>query len=121
MPCIEALRARGLKVGAVGNTTREAEDQLRPHVDLVGSSARWGVEKPSPEFFARVVEATGAAPQEVAYVGDRLDNDVLPALEAGLVAVRIRRGPWGYLQAGPDAAGLNIRSLDELPEAFDRA
>ena len=90
-------------------------------VDVIGTSEGWGVEKPSPEFFARVVEATGAAPHEVAYVGDRLDNDVLPALDAGLVAVRIRRGPWGHLQVGADGGALRIRSLDELPEAFDRA
>jgi hypothetical protein len=36
---------------------------------------------------------------EVAYVGDRVDNDVLPAAAAGLAAIAIRRG--GILQATP--------------------
>jgi FMN phosphatase YigB (HAD superfamily) len=121
LPCLERLHEGGYFVGIAGNQSTQLEEWARGQelpVDVVASSASWGVEKPSPEFFARVVEATGVAPDEVAYVGDRLDNDVLPARAAGLVAVQIRRGPWAYLQgAGP----LCIDSLDELPEAFDRA
>ena len=57
------------------------------------------------------------------YVGDRVDNDILPAVEAGMIAVFIRRGPWGFLHAQwPEAqrAHLRIDSLTELPEALDR-
>lgn len=118
LPCIERLRARGLLVGAVGNTPASAERLLRGHVDLVGSSARWGVEKPERAFFERMLEeAACAEPSELAYVGDRVDNDVAPALEAGIAAVHIRRGPWGHLHDPPPEA-IGIRSLDELPEAL---
>jgi HAD superfamily hydrolase (TIGR01509 family) len=117
LPCLERLRKRGLIVGAVGNTPTEAEDLLRPHVDLVGSSVRWGIEKPAPEFFARIADEAGVAPREIAYVGDRVDNDVRPALAAGMVAVHIRRGPWGLLHDPPPEA-LRIGSLDELPEVL---
>ena len=47
-------------------------------------------------------------------MGDRVDNDVVPALAAGMVAVHIRRGPWGYLHE-PPAEAIRIHSLDELP------
>lgn len=117
LPCLEGLRRRGLLVGAAGNTGPATEDMLREHVDVVGSSARWGVEKPSPEFFARIVDETGLAAGEIAYVGDRVDNDVEPALAAGMTAVHLRRGPWGYLHEPPPAA-VRIRRLDELPEAL---
>ena len=117
LPCIAAIRARGLRVGAVGNTPKEAEDMLRNEVDLIGSSARWGVEKPAPEFFARIVDESRVDATEIAYVGDRVDNDVEPALAAGMLAVHVRRGPWGFLHDPPPAA-LRIRSLDELPEAL---
>ena len=50
-------------------------------------------------------------------MGDRVDNDILPALAAGLVAVHIRRGPWGLLHETPPGA-IEIRSLDELPAAL---
>jgi FMN phosphatase YigB (HAD superfamily) len=87
---------------------------LSPHVDLVGSSARWGVEKPSPEFYARLVDECGVEPARIAYVGDRVDNDVLPALAAGLVAVHVRRGPWGLLHETPPGA-LEVHDLAGLP------
>jgi hypothetical protein len=35
-----------------------------------------------------------------------------------MIAIHIRRGPWGYLQRGAERAHGQIQSLDELPEAF---
>ena len=61
---------------------------------------------------------SGLPAGEIAYVGDRVDNDVEPALAAGMVAVHIRRGPWGYLHEPPPEA-LRITSLDELPAVLD--
>jgi HAD superfamily hydrolase (TIGR01509 family) len=115
--CLAELRAAGFLLGAVGNTGAEVEAMLADLVDVVGSSARWGVEKPAPEFFARVVAEAGCTPNETAYVGDRVDNDVVPALAAGLVAVHVRRGPWGYLHEPPSEA-IRISSLAELPTAL---
>jgi FMN phosphatase YigB (HAD superfamily) len=119
-PCLRELQARGLTVGVVGNASEEGEALFeRLGVDVVGSSGRWGVAKPAPAFFAGIVEEAGASPGEIAYVGDRVDNDVVPAAAAGLVAVHIRRGPWGYGQADwPEASRAHARidSLSELPE-----
>ena len=117
LPCLRRLKERGLLVGAVGNMGIEHEELVRPHVDFAASSERWGVEKPSPAFFERVLSETGRPPDEVAYVGDHVVNDVEPALAAGMVSVHIRRGPWGYLLEPPPRA-ITIRSLDELPEAL---
>jgi FMN phosphatase YigB (HAD superfamily) len=85
--------------------------------DVISSSSRLGVRKPEPAFFAKVVEVMRFAATEVAYVGDRVVNDVLPALAAGLVAGHVRRGPWGRLQRTPGGA-LGNDSLAELPEAL---
>jgi HAD superfamily hydrolase (TIGR01509 family) len=117
LPCLGDLRRRGLTVGAVGNTPAETEELLREHVDVVGSSARWGVEKPDPAFFERIAREVAAPPAEIAYVGDRVDNDIGSALAAGMLAVHVRRGPWGHLHEPPPGA-LRIRSLDELPGAL---
>jgi FMN phosphatase YigB (HAD superfamily) len=113
LPCLAALRARGLRLGAAGNMYAHHEDFLRPHVDFVGSSERWGVEKPDPGFFAHVVEAAGAPADEILYVGDRVDKDVLPARAAGLHAVRIRRGAHADVESPPGT--ITIGTLDELP------
>ncbi|MHB1244045.1 MAG: HAD family hydrolase [Gaiellaceae bacterium] len=117
LPCLRALRQRGLLVGAAGNVPAGYEKPLREHVDLLGSSGLWGVEKPAPEFFERIVGESGVAAGEIAYVGDRVDNDVRPAIDAGLVAVHVRRGPWGHLFDAPPRAIL-VHSLAELPEAL---
>jgi FMN phosphatase YigB (HAD superfamily) len=92
-------------------------DELHGRADVVGSSGRWGVEKPSPAFFERVVAEVGLAAPEIAYVGDRLDNDVLPAMALGMVGVFVVRGPWGLLQqVWPEAAeaDLTVDTLDGL-------
>jgi FMN phosphatase YigB (HAD superfamily) len=119
LSCLGALRARGLRLGAAGNMYAHHEDFLRPHMDFVGSSERWGVEKPDAAFFAYIVEEAGVPPEEIVYVGDRVDNDVLPALAAGLHAVRIRRGAHAEVDS-PDGV-ITIGSLEELPEAISRA
>jgi FMN phosphatase YigB (HAD superfamily) len=124
--CLEELRARGYWIALAGNQPSSAEADLRSlglAVDLVAASESMGVEKPSPEFFARLVALAGCAAHEIAYVGDRLDNDVLPAIEAGMRGVFLRRGPWGVVHARrPDAARAHARleSLAELPELLDR-
>jgi FMN phosphatase YigB (HAD superfamily) len=116
-PCLAALRERGYLLGAVGNTGVQVEGLLRGLVDVVGSSEAWGVEKPAPGFFARLVDEARLPPHEIAYVGDRVDNDIVPALAAGLVAVHIRRGPWGFLH-DPPVEAIRIGALDELAGAL---
>ena len=118
LPCLRALRRRGLRLGAAGNMHAHHEEFLRPHVDFVGSSERWGVQKPDARFFARVVDEAGVPAEEILYVGDRVDNDVVPALAAGLRAVRIRRGAHARIES-PDGT-VTIGSLTELPEALER-
>jgi FMN phosphatase YigB (HAD superfamily) len=117
LPCLDRLREAGYRVAAVGNTPASTEELLRAHLDVLGSSESWGVAKPAPEFFDRIVSVVGAPSEEIAYVGDRVDNDVAPALAAGMAGVHIRRGPWGHLHDPPPGA-IRIRSLDELPEAL---
>ena len=118
---------RGLRVGMLTNNVREWEPHWRPKVpgleeifEVVVDSAFVGVRKPEPEFFARVAIEAGCEPGEIAYVGDRVDFDVIPSRAAGMVAVHIRRGPWGYLQPGREQAEICIDSLAELPEALER-
>jgi FMN phosphatase YigB (HAD superfamily) len=120
VPCLERLRAGGFALGLAGNQPAHARDALIAcgiDVDFVATSADWGVEKPASEFFDRVVDEAGRAADEIAYVGDRVDNDVVPAKRAGMFAVHIRRGPWGYLHE-TDQADAVIQSLDELPAVF---
>jgi FMN phosphatase YigB (HAD superfamily) len=124
-PCLETLRASGRWLALAGNQPESAERDLRAldlPVDFVLSSSSAGVEKPNPEFFARLVAAAQRPADEIAYVGDRLDNDVLPAIAAGMRGIFLRRGPWGLVharRAEVACADARIESLRELPAALE--
>jgi HAD superfamily hydrolase (TIGR01549 family) len=117
IPCLTELKHRGYKVLIAGNQPIESEAalaRLDVPADLIASSAGWGISKPDPRFFAKVIEAAGEPPEHIAYVGDRLDNDVLPTVAAGMKAVFVRRGPWGWMHAErPEIEQAHIR-LDTL-------
>jgi FMN phosphatase YigB (HAD superfamily) len=121
LDCLVRVRALGLVVGVVGNQTESLEAWARDAAlpaDVISSSASLGVRKPDPAFFEKVTGLMGCRAGEVAYVGDRVDNDVLPAAAAGLVAVHVRRGPWGRLQPTPPEAALGLDDLATLSEAL---
>jgi HAD superfamily hydrolase (TIGR01509 family) len=121
LECLRRVRKLGLRVGIVGNQTEALEAWAREAslpADVISSSASLGVRKPHRRFFEAVVELVGSPAEEVAYVGDRVDNDVRPAAAAGLVAVHVRRGPWGRLQRTPPEAALGFDDLASLPEAL---
>lgn len=114
---LAALRAEGFGVAIMGNQPASRSAELRAlgvEADIVAMSGELGVEKPSAAFFAAVVAVTEAAPADIAYVGDRVDNDVLPALAAGLRPVWLRRGPWGALHRLP--AGVTVPQARDLAE-----
>ena len=120
---LTALRELNLRLIVAGNQPREALAALRAMdlpVDEIRNSAELVYEKPAPEFFAAVADLAGFPARNIAYVGDRTDNDVLPAADAGMRPILIRRGPWGHLHAlRPEAKRATIiDSLDELPAAI---
>ncbi|MCA2219975.1 HAD family hydrolase [Nonomuraea aurantiaca] len=115
---LKALREAGYQVIVAGNQPARAYDALVAMdlpVDSVHTSEGWGVSKPAPEFFAKVAAIAGREPAEILYVGDRLDNDVLPASRAGMRTALLRRGPWGYLHAERPQARAADMIVDDLP------
>ena len=121
LPALRALKGAGYRVGIVANQPAGVVEQLEAldlRLDVVASSASIGIAKPDPRFFEVIADRCGTPASQVAYVGDRLDNDVLPAQAIGMTAIFIRRGPWGIIQArtiGAGRADHRIESLDELP------
>jgi HAD superfamily hydrolase (TIGR01549 family) len=124
--CLRTLHDAGYRIGVVGNQPARAEAALAGlglPIDLVGSSATWGVEKPDLRFFERIAAELDLPAGDIAYVGDRLDNDVRPAAAAGMQAIFIRRGPWAWIQqptGSPPEATVTVESLADLPAALSR-
>jgi HAD superfamily hydrolase (TIGR01549 family) len=119
-PALARLRDDGLWVGIAGNQTARAGGLLRDlalPADMIATSDDWGVTKPDPGFFWRILKETPGGPDEILYVGDRLDNDIRPAAGLGLRTALIRRGPWAMIQQDdPDAARVPTMRIDSLAE-----
>ncbi|MEU5327885.1 HAD family hydrolase [Streptomyces parvus] len=122
-PALAGLRRLGMRVVIAGNQTVRAGELLRAldlPADLVVTSGEWGCAKPSAEFFAKILDASGAPARDTVYVGDHPANDTFPAARAGLRTVQIRRGPWGHFWGGDSGVSATadwvIRSLTELSD-----
>ncbi|MFJ8538202.1 HAD family hydrolase [Streptomyces sp. NPDC093591] len=119
-PALSALREAGVRIVIAGNQTARASKLLRRldlPADLVVTSGEWGVAKPQPEFFQRVLGVAQTEPSRTLYVGDHPANDVFPAKAAGLRAAHIRRGPWGHLWADdPEVAAAADWRIDSLTQ-----
>jgi HAD superfamily hydrolase (TIGR01549 family) len=123
-PALSALRNSGLWVGIAGNQTVRAGEILRSldlPTDMIATSDDWGVSKPDLGFFEAVAKHTPFTPEETLYVGDRLDNDIRPAVATGFKTALIRRGPWAVIQQhAPEASQLPSIRIDSLAELLDR-
>lgn len=120
-PCLDELVGMGITVAIAGNQPARRREQLRAlalNHAVLATSEDLGHDKPDPAFFAAVLDAVGVADaSQVLYVGDRIDNDVLPAEAFGMRTCWLRRGPWGQLQDIPEDhdADLVLDGLGELP------
>lgn len=128
LPAVEELCRIGYRVAILANQPARRTAELRAlgfAPDVMAMSEELGVAKPDSAFFERGLALMGhPEPARVAYVGDRLDNDVLPAARAGMRPVWLRRGPWGIIdgrRAGAgEGAALVVGSLRELVAKIDR-
>lgn len=120
-PCLAELLDAGFTVAIAGNqpaVRAEELERLGLGVSWITTSDHLGTAKPDAAFFAAVLDHLQVSePADVLYVGDRVDNDVLPTLAAGLHSCWLRRGPWGHLQELPDdiEPGIVLEGLGELP------
>jgi putative hydrolase of the HAD superfamily len=93
---LEALRARGLRLGLVSNAFdpgwllhRDLEQMgIAQRIDFAVFSSEVGKRKPHPEIFVRALDALGVAPEEAMFVGDRLYEDVRGSNEVGMTSVQ---------------------------------
>lgn len=96
-PAVEALRARGLVVGVLTNSSGDyTETKLRAAdldgvFDVVCSRDTLGFGKPDPRAFHEACRQLGTLPATTLYVGDELHNDPLGAAGAGMPAAWLVR------------------------------
>lgn len=115
------LKARGYRLGIIANQNPGLEERLedwglRQYFDVIVSSAEIGYAKPDREIFEKAFEMAGCTAEESVMVGDRLDNDILPAKEIGMKTVWMKSGLAKYQTS--EIADFQIQSLGELKEIF---
>lgn len=94
---LEALRAKGLRLGIVSNFDSTLACTLRAHdldkyFDFAVTSEELGTSKPDPAIFHKALsEFTGGAlyPGEVAHVGDEVLNDYTAPRNIGMTSFLI--------------------------------
>ena len=115
------LKARGYRLGIIANQNPGLEKRLedwglQQYFDVIVSSAEIGYAKPEREIFEKAFEMAGCMAEESVMVGDRLDNDMLPAKEIGMKTVWMKSGLAKYQTS--EIADFQIQSLGELKEIF---
>lgn len=105
------------KIGIIANQNPGTEERLKgfgilKYIDLVVASAEEGVAKPDRRIFDIALERAGVNADETFMIGDRIDNDILPAKNIGMKTMWVQQGFGGMWK---------IQSDDELPNfiAYD--
>jgi putative hydrolase of the HAD superfamily len=118
------------KLGVISN---EASVSLRimlcaagihKYFDIIIASEETGASKPDPEIFLSATKILKLKPEEIAYVGDELFNDIMPSEKLGMNAVlysppnkyKFETSWRSYPELG--YKGHIIRDLEELRFLF---
>jgi HAD superfamily hydrolase (TIGR01662 family) len=113
------------KLGVIANQSPGTASRLERYgllryIEVVCASAEAGFEKPDIRLFRLALEEAGCSPEQAVMVGDRIDNDIVPAKRIGMKAVWVRQGlarsqPFLDPERPPDAV---VDRLDEIVALF---
>ncbi len=121
---LEKLHGR-FKLGIAANQQNTVLDYLEKeeilqYFDSREVSERIGFNKPDIRMFLKVLENLGSKPEESIMVGDRQDNDIVPAKLIGMKTVRLLVGfhktqDIRYPKEDPDFTITKIEDLLRIP------
>lgn len=118
---IKALRGKGYNLGIIANQNQGTDTRLkdwgiREYFDVIIASAEIGYAKPDRKIFEKAFELAECTAEKSVMIGDRLDNDIIPAKALGMKTVWIKNGLAGLQDAklGEGYADYQIGSLSEL-------
>ncbi len=121
---LEYLRKLHLKykIGIIANQSLNVEDRLKTLgifdcFDLIISSANVKVSKPDSRIFEMALEKASCHPENALMIGDRIDNDILPAIKLGMKTIWLRQGFAQYLQVNDSV--IADYTLNNIREVYD--
>ncbi|MFO0948065.1 MAG: HAD family hydrolase [Planctomycetota bacterium] len=110
---LATLRER-YRLGIIANQPPEsrkslARRNLLQFFDVVAISEELDLHKPDPALFEWALQKAGISPEQTLMVGDRRDNDILPAVKLGMKTIWLH---W------PSSAAKNWNPTDKDARAF---
>lgn len=120
--CLKALSEK-YKIGIIANQPFGTQERLNKmgiskYISLVISSAEENIAKPDLQIFRLALERADCSPDNAVMIGDRLDNDIVPAKEIGMHTVWVKQGLDGLATPKAETADLTIHSIGEINKYF---
>ncbi|HFI0113684.1 TPA: HAD family hydrolase [Streptococcus suis] len=117
--------SQNYRLGIVANQSTSIRELLKAwgiesYFQLIILSEEVGLSKPDPTIFTLALQKANIPADRVVYVGDRYDNDILPAKSLGMYTVRILTSFGKYTREnGKWKSDWSITSLQELANIFE--
>lgn len=109
------------KIGIIANQLPGAQERLNQmgigkYIELTVSSAEAGVAKPDPAIFRLALEQANSAAENAVMIGDRLDNDIIPAKQLGMNTIWVRQGLGGMadIKNAENIADHTVESIGDI-------
>lgn len=118
--CLKRL-SRNYEIGIIANQPLGTSERLenlgvRKYIDLVIASAEEGVSKPDRRIFEIALERSGCKPENAVMIGDRIDNDIVPAKQLGMKTIWIKQGfgsLWTVMEES-EKADIEVNNLSDI-------
>ena len=114
------------KLGIIANQSLGTQERIDnwgigKYFDVVMASAEAGCAKPDLKIFTAALNKAGCAPADAVMIGDRLDNDIIPAKKLGMKTVWVRQGYAIYQTINDDSNRPDhiVDCIDELIPLFE--
>lgn len=113
------------KLGIIANQVAGTQKRIDnwgigKYFDVVVASAEAGCEKPDLKIFNMALEQAKCNPSEAVMIGDRLDNDIIPAKKLGMKTVWVRQGFAKYQKVNNESENptATVESVSEILDLF---
>lgn len=118
--CLQTL-SRKYKIGIIANQELGTKDRLQQqgilqYIDLVIASAEEGIAKPDEKIFKIALQRAACKSDNAIMIGDRIDNDIIPAKKLGFHTIWIKQGFGQYwnITTENETPDYTVQNLTEL-------
>lgn len=109
------------KIGIIANQPLGTEKRLKKYgitqyIDLIVASAEEGISKPDRRIFEIALKRSGCKPNEAVMIGDRIDNDIVPAKLLGMHTIWVKQGFGQYwkIKGKDEEADCIVNGIAEI-------